>query len=80
MLSFLNGCFKEIPASAADVADVNSNNIKTLLANDKSNNIAFFIIGKATFVDCPRILPRNLSNCIVLHTCVFDSFILAYEL
>ena len=54
---------------------VNSNNIKILLANGKSNNIAFFITGKVIFINSPKILPRYLSN-----SSVFDNFTLAYEL
>ena len=65
--------FLYIPATAADVATVNPNGIKTLLANGLN---AFFIKGKPVFSNGPRSLPRNppdvlcfrqLSFLIILH-------------
>ena len=51
--------------------------MKTLFIKDHS---VFFINGKPTFVNGPRILPRNPPDCIILVSCVFDNFSLANEL
>ena len=50
--------FLEIPTSAAAVAAVNPNGIKTLLTNGVS---ILLIIGKPGFSDGPRILSRIIS-------------------
>ena len=52
-----------IPASAADAAVVNPDEIKTLLANGL---ITFFINGNPVFSNGPRSLPINPPDCIIL--------------
>ena len=52
-----------IPASAADVAAVNLNGIKTLLANGL---ITFLIKGNPVFNNVLKSLPRSLPDCIIL--------------
>ena len=58
--------------SAGDAAAVNPNWIKTLLANALNT---FFINGNPVFINGPRSLPGNRSNCIILDNWVFDSLI-----
>ena len=53
-----------IPASAADAAAVNPEGINTLLANSL---IIFIIRGSPVFSNGPRSLPRNPSDCTILH-------------
>ena len=60
---------------AVDAAAVNPNDIKTLLANG-----SFFIKDKPVFSNGPIYLPRNLPDCTVLDSSIFDNFILADEL
>ena len=62
------------PAYATDAAAVNSNGIKTFLANALST---FFIIFKPVFSDGLSGLPRNPPNCTMLGSSVLDNFILA---
>ena len=69
--------FLWILESAADATAVNTNGIKTLLANAF---ITFIINSKPTFIDGPRRLPRNSPYCIILSSCVFDNFTLTDEL
>ena len=52
-----------IRASAADVAQVNSNGIKTLLADGL---ITFFINGSPAFNHGPKSLTTNPPDCIIL--------------
>ena len=61
-----------VPASAADAAAVNSNGIKTLLANGL---ITFFINDSAVFNNRTRSLPRNPPDYIILDNWVFDNLI-----
>ena len=65
--------FLLIPASVADDVDVNPIDINRPFLNGGSR---FFIIlhGKTTFINAPRILPRNPLDCITLNSCVFDNF------
>ena len=62
--------FLSIPASAAEVAAVNPNGIKILLANVL---IKFFINNNPVYNNGPRSLPRNPPDCIILDNWVFDS-------
>ena len=66
-----------IPASATNDAAVNSNGIKMLLDNGL---IIFFNNGQPTFLNGPRSLSNNPTDCIVLYICVVDNFTLADEL
>ena len=66
-----------IAASVADVATVNPNGIKTLLASVFST---FFIKGKLVFSNGLWNLPKNSPDCPILCNWVFDNFILADEL
>ena len=52
-----------IPASAAAAAAINPKRIKMLLTNGV---ITFFISGNIVFSNCPRSLPRNPPDCIIL--------------
>ena len=52
-----------IPASATEVAAVNSKAIKTILAGGL---ITFVINGYPVFSNRPSNLPRNPPNCIIL--------------
>ena len=52
-----------IAASIADVAAVNPNDIKILLAKGLST---FFIKGKPVFRNGPRNLPKNSPDCPIL--------------
>ena len=61
-------------AAAAAAAAVNHKGTKTSLANGLST---FPIKGKPVFSYCPRSLPRNPLNCIILDNWVFKNFILA---
>ena len=62
----------------ASFAAVNSNGIKTYLANGLST---IFIKGKRGFInDPPKILSRNPPDCPILNSWVFDNFILTDEL
>ena len=72
-----SGTFLCISASVAEVAAVDSNDIKTLLANGLS---AFFIKGKPIFSNGSRRLPRNPPDCTILESWVFDNFILTDKL
>ena len=60
-----------------DAAAVSPNEIKTFLAN---SFITFFINGDPLFSNGPRILPRNVPDCIILDNWVFDNLISADEL
>ena len=64
-------------ASVADVAAVNPNGIKTLLANGLST---VPIKDNPVFSNDPKSLPRNPRHCSILCNWVFDNFILADEL
>ena len=69
--------FFRIAASFADNAAVHPNGIKILLA---SNGLStFFIKGKPSFSNGPKILPKNHPDCPILCNSVFDNFILADE-
>ena len=61
-----------IAAFVADADAVNSNGIKTLLADGFS---IFFIKGKPVFSNGPKILPKNPSACSILDSWVFENFI-----
>ena len=61
------------PKNAADAAAVNTNGIKTLLANCFST---FFIDYKPVFKNDPR----NPPDCIILNSWTFDRLILACKL
>ena len=70
--------------TSAATATANPNGIKNVLANGL---IAFFINDKLTFINGPRSLSRNQSNCNFLEffcesleSCAFNKFILAEEL
>ena len=65
-----------IPASAANVAAVNPEGIKTLLANGL---ITFFIKGNPVF-NGPHSLPRNPLDCIIFNNWVFDNLMSSDEL
>ena len=73
-MSWSQGFFLCIPASAADAAAVNPKGIKTLLANGL---ITFYISGNPVFSYGPRSLPRNPFVCIILNNWVFDSLMSA---
>ena len=60
-----------------DAATVSPNEIKIFLAN---SFITFFINGDPLFSNGPRILPRNLPDCIILDNWVSDNLISADEL
>ena len=62
--------------SAADAA-INSNVIKTLLANGL---ITYFVNDNPVFSNVPRSLPRNPPDSIILDNWVFDNLILVDEL
>ena len=64
-------------ASIADAAAVNTNVIKTLLANGLST---FPIKGNPVFSNGPKSITENPPDCSILCQCVFDNFILAEEL
>ena len=64
--------FSCIPASPADAAAVNPNEIRTLLAN---GFITFFIKGSPVFNNGPRSLPRNPPDYINLDNWDFDKLI-----
>ena len=64
--------FSWIPAFVADTAAVNSNGIKTRLANSLS---IFFINGEPTFINCPRRLPKKHPDCTLSDSWVFDVII-----
>ena len=66
--------FLWIVLSVADAAAVNSNGIKTLLANGLST---FPIKDKPIFSNGPKSEPENFPNDIILCKCVFDNSILA---
>ena len=57
--------FLGIPLSATYAAAVNSNVIKTFLANGE---IKFFIDDKQAFINGPSILPRNQRDCIIINS------------
>ena len=63
--------FLLIPASVADDVDVNPIDINRPFLDGGSR---FFINGKTSFINAPRILPRNPLDCITLNSCVFDNF------
>ena len=69
--------FLWIAASVADVAAVNPNGIKTLLANGLS---IFPIKGNPVFTNDIKSLPKNPLDCPILCNWVFDNFMLAEEL
>ena len=58
------------------MAAVNPNGTKTLLGNGET---VFFIKGKLNFINGPRSLPRNPSNCTILDSQVFKNLILTDE-
>ena len=64
-------------ASVADADVVNPTGIKTLLANVLNT---FFIKSNPIFINGPKILPQNPSDCPILCNLVFHIFILADEL
>ena len=66
-----------IATSHADAVAVNSNCIKTRLINGLST---FTINDNPIFINGPRILPRNPTDCTILDNWVFDNFILGDEL
>ena len=68
--------FLRITASAAKVVVVNPNCIKTLLAIGLGT---FFINSRPVCNNGPRSLPRNLLNCIVLDSWVFDNSLTAID-
>ena len=55
--------FLYVPASAADIAAVNPNDIKMPLANELKT---FLIKGKPIFSNGPKSLPRNPPDCTIL--------------
>ena len=63
--------------SVADVAAVNPNGIKTLLANGLST---FLIKTKPVFINSPRSLPKNPPDYRILYNWVLDNSVLADEL
>ena len=65
------------PASVADVAAVNPNGIKTLLATGLN---IFLIRSKPVFSNGPKTLPKNSPDCPILCSWVFDSFILVNKI
>ena len=65
-----------IAAQVADAAAVNTNVIKTLLANGLC---AFFIKSKPVFSNGLKSLHKIPPNCSILWNLVFDYFILADE-
>ena len=65
-----------IAAFVADVAAVNHNGNKLLLANAFST---FFIKGKPVFTNSPKSLPISPLNCPILRNWVFDNFTSADE-
>ena len=66
-----------MPASAADAATVNPNEIKILLANGL---ITFFTNANPVFNNGPRSLPRNPPGYFILDNWVFDNLISVNEL
>ena len=68
--------FLWIAESVADVATVNPNGIKMLLAKGLST---FLIKGKPIFSNGSKILPKNPSNWTISCKWVFDNFISAAE-
>ena len=66
-----------IPASAADVAAVNTKGIKTFLAN---GSITFSINGNPVFRNGPSNLLRNRPDYIIFDSWVFDNLISVDEL
>ena len=60
--------------SAADAAVVNPSNINTHFWPMTSVN------GSPTFSNTSRSLPRNLNDCIILDSCVFDNITSFHEL
>ena len=66
--------FLEIAASVSDVAAVNSNDIKMLLANGLSK---FLTKGNPVFSNGINRLPKNPLDRLILCNSVFDDFILA---
>ena len=60
----------------ANAAAVNSNGIKTLLANGLST---FPIKDNPFFSNGPKSLPKNPPDCLILCSLVFDNFIFADE-
>ena len=69
--------FLQIPVSTADATAVNPKSITKFLANCL---ITLTIIGKLTFPNASRSIPRNPLYCIIAYNCVFDNFMLADEL
>ena len=69
--------FLWIAASVADVAAINPNGIKTLLANGFG---IFPIKGNPACTNGPKSLYKNPPDCPILCNCVFDNFILAKKL
>ena len=65
------------PASTTNAAAVNTNGIKSILANGL---IIFFTNGNPVFSNAPRSLPINPADCIILNNWVFDSVISVDEL
>ena len=69
--------FLQMAASVVDVAALNPNGIKTLLANGLS---IFPIKSNPVFSNGSKSLPKNPPHCPSLCNWVFDNFVLAEEL
>ena len=76
MLLHLIQTYSWIAASIADVATINPNSFKTLLANGLST---FLIKSNPVFYNGPENLPKNTADWLILCNRVFDNFILADE-
>ena len=59
-----------ILTSAPEAIAVNLNGINTLFSNSLST---FFINSRLIFINCPRSLPRNPPECMILDSWVFDN-------
>ena len=68
--------FLGIVTSFAAAAAVNPNGIKTFLANGLS---IFFIKDNPIFGNCPKSVPKNHPDCLILWNWIFDNFILVDE-
>ena len=69
--------FLKIATSVADVAAVNPNDIRTLLANGFNT---FFIKYGPVFSNGPKSLPKNPPDCPILCNWLFDKLMLTEEL
>ena len=63
--------------STAKAAAVNSTGVETLLVNGVC---AFFIKSMPVLSNSPKFLQRNLSDCAIFDSWVFNNFILADKL